>query len=78
MANKVRVELNRAGVRQLLKSDEFLEACVQEAEKMASRAGDGFEVSPYVGKTRVNASVYAATEEALAKVYDDNTLLKSM
>lgn len=73
----VRIELNSAGIRDLLRSQEFLDACVEKAEKTAAKAGDGFEVSPYVGRNRVNASVYAATEEALQKVYD-NSLLKSI
>ncbi len=73
----IRIELNSAGIRDLLRSQEFLDACVKKAEETAAKAGAGFEVSPYIGRNRVNASVYAATEEALQKVYD-NSLLKSI
>ena len=74
--SKVRIELIGSNIRDLLRSQEVLDICVEQAEKTAKKAGKGFEVSPYVGVNRVNASVYAATEEALQKIYD-NTLLKS-
>lgn len=71
-------KLNYAGVGQLLKSDEMMDVCREYAEEVQSRAGDGYEISEYVGKTRVNVSVYAATKEALKECYEDNTLLKAL
>ena len=41
-------------------------------------AGEGYEVTWRVGKTRVNASVAAMTPEAKRDNYDNNTLLKSL
>ena len=77
-ANKVKVELDKEGVRALLRSGEFLEACEAEAGKIAARAGDGFATNPYVGKNRVNVSVYPATAEAFRQTMKDNALVKAM
>ena len=68
MANKVRIELNSEGVRELLKSPEMAAICRSHADRIAARAGTGYEVTTYTGKNRVNASVHVATKEA----YRDN------
>jgi hypothetical protein len=52
--------------------------CREYAEEIQSRAGDDYDISEYVGQTRVNVSVYAATKEAMQECYDDNTLLKAL
>lgn len=71
-------KLNYAGVGDLLKSDEMMAACRKYAEDIQASAGDGYEISEYVGQNRVNVSVYAATEEAMKECYEDNTLLKAL
>ena len=71
-------ELNYEGVGELLKSDEMMSVCREYAEEVMSRAGDGYDISEYVGTSRVNVSVYAATEEALKECYEENTLLKAL
>ena len=78
MSKKVEVELISAGVRELLQSDEIREYCEELAQGVASRAGDGYEVDSMVGKTRANASVYAATKEANRDNLENNTLLKAL
>ena len=75
--SKVNFKLNKAGVRELLRSQEALGVCEQYANTVRGRAGDGYEVSTYIGKTRANASVYAATYEARKDNYENNTLLKA-
>ena len=75
--SKVDFKLNRAGVRELLKSQEALNVCREYANAVQSRAGEGYEVTTYVGKTRANASVHAATYEARRDNYKNNTLLKA-
>ena len=75
--SKVRFELNRAGVRELLKSQEAMNVCKTYATAIQSRAGDGYEVDTYIGRTRANASVYAATYKARKDNYENNTLLKA-
>jgi hypothetical protein len=76
--SKVKFELDRGGVRELLRSQEALNVCKGEAIAVQGRAGEGYEVTTYVGKNRVNASVHAETYEARKDNYDNNTLLKAL
>lgn len=78
MSGKVKVELNRDAVRGLLQSSEMKNICQSLANGIASRAGSGYEVSTYTGRTRVNASVLAATSEAKRDNMKNNTLLKAV
>lgn len=78
MSKQVEIELNSAGIQELLKSAEIQGACMEEARKVAGRAGDGFAVDSYVGKTRANAMVYADTAEAARQNLKENTLLKAL
>lgn len=75
---KVKIELNSEGVRELLKSSEMRSVCEGLANQIAKRAGDGYEVTTYTGKTRVNASVHIATEKAMRDNLKNNTLLKAV
>ena len=75
--SKVKFELNRAGVRELLRSAEAMSVCRTYADGVRNRAGDGYEVTTYVGKNRANASVHAETYEARKDNYENNTLLKA-
>lgn len=77
MAN-IRVELISEGVQALLKSAEMAQICAEHARAIAGRAGDGYSVSTYTGRTRVNASVATATEEAMRDNMKNNTLLKAV
>ena len=77
MAN-VKVELNEAGVRELLQSPEMESICLEYANQVRARAGTGYEVSTMVGRTRVNASVLAATPAAKRDNQKNNTLLKAL
>ena len=74
--NDFRFELNRAGVRELLQSQEMQDVLVDFAEQVANRAGDGYSV--YVGTNRANVSVRTETEEAMADNLDHNTLEKAI
>lgn len=75
--SKVKFELNRAGVRELMQSQEMLSVCRSYADEIRNRAGDGYEVDTFIGRNRANASVYAATNEARRDNYENNTLLKA-
>jgi hypothetical protein len=75
--SKGKFVLNRAGVRQMLRSPEAMAVVTAYAHQISNRAGAGYGVDTYTGKTRVNASVYPATEEARQDNYDNNTLLKA-
>lgn len=74
----VHVELNEEGVRELLKSSEMQSICKSLADGIAGRAGTGYQVTTYTGKTRVNASVMAATTAAKRDNLKNNTLLKAV
>lgn len=60
---KIKVELISEGVRALLRSDEMMAICRQEAEARASRIADA-ELSEYVGQNRVNVSISTTYDEA--------------
>ena len=78
MAKKVEFELNSDGVRQLLKSAEMKRVCQTHAQRIANRAGTGYEVDTYTGSNRVNASVSTATADAYRDNLKNNTLLKAV
>jgi len=64
MASRVRIVLNRRGMRELLRSPEVLADLKRRAEQIAAAAGDGMEPSAMVGKNRARASVITATPSA--------------
>lgn len=66
-------ELNREGVKELLKSEEMMNVCKSYAEDIQSRYDGPSEISEYVGKNRVNVSIEIPYEDAL-----DNGLLKAV
>ena len=76
--SKVRIELNYAGVGELLRSSEMEEMLRETAQEVASRAGPGYEVDTYRAGTRVIASVFTDTDEAAQDNLDNNTLLKAV
>jgi len=76
--SKVKFELNSAGVRELLQSAEMAGICKQYADQVQGRCGEGYTVDTYTGKTRVNASVHAATFKARRDNLKHNTLLKAL
>ena len=74
MANDVRIELNSEGVRELLRSDAMMSACMEAARSIQSNYGGDTQLDGYVGKTRVNVSVIASYDDASR----DNGLLKAV
>lgn len=75
--SNVKFKLDKAGVRELMQSKEMESICRGHADAIRSRCGDGYEVTTYTGKTRVNASVITATAEAMRDNMENNTLLKA-
>lgn len=75
---KTGFELNYEGVGQLLKSEEMKNICKSYADAAARKLGDGYSVSTYTGKTRVNASVRAESFEARKENSQNNTILKAV
>lgn len=75
---KTKIVLNSAGIRELLKSQEMLQICEEHASAIQDRCGDGYECDSFVGKTRVNAMVFADTYQAMADNAKNNTILKAL
>lgn len=75
---KGKLKLRSDGIKEMLKSEELKNECKNHAELAAATAGSGYEVSVYTGKTRVNASVRAATKEAYKDNLENNTLMKAV
>ena len=75
---KVRFELNREGVRELLRSKEMMDVCQEYANNALGKLGDGYEVTTHTGTNRVNAQVAAVTYEAKKENLSDNTIIKAV
>lgn len=71
-------ELNRNGVAELMKSPAMIELLRDKARGIQEAAGDGYEVSSYIGKSRANVSVKTKTKKAIRDNNKNNTLLKAM
>lgn len=78
MSKSYRFTLDRKGVKQLLKSEWAMEVVNSKANEIRGKLGDGYEVTTYNGKTRVNASVHANTVKARQDNAKNNTLLKAL
>lgn len=78
MANKVKIQLNRQGVQEMMKSPEMMAICKDLADDALGRLGDGYVVTTYNGKTRVNASIMAETYQAKKENSENNTILKAI
>ncbi|MDY5132242.1 hypothetical protein [Actinotignum urinale] len=65
-------------MRQYLNSPSVQALLGEQAQKVATRAGDGFETSVRAGKNRAHGRVYAATWRAVGRNRRDNTLLKAL
>lgn len=78
MSSRVKIKLNKAGVRELLRSSEAQQICMEEASRIQSNAGEGFEVGERNYPERKGAAVYPATDKAYYHNLKHNTLLKAM
>ncbi|MBR1383994.1 MAG: hypothetical protein IJ555_09350 [Ruminococcus sp.] len=74
----VKIKLNREGVSRLLKSDEAADLCKSFAQSAANKLGDGYEVSTYKGKKRVNASIKAVSYKARKDTRENNAIIKAV
>lgn len=76
--SKVRVELNSAGIRELLRSEEMQAVLEEQAEKIAGRCGTGYSHDTYLTGGRAVASAFAETPEAIRDNLENNTILRSL
>ena len=76
--SKLKFELDKAGVGQLLKSQEMQGVLNGYAAGIAARAGEGYEMDTFVGFDRAHAIVKPVTSEARQDNLENNTLLKAV
>lgn len=77
MAN-VRFELNRAGVKELLQSDEMTAVLQQEANKILGRLPHGYGTTAGETSQRAKVTVGTRTFDAARDNLQNNTLLKAL
>ncbi len=75
---KVKFELNREGVRELMLSAEMQSGLESIANGALGRLGDGYSVNTHRGRNRVNVEVQADTFQARRENMEDNTILKAV
>lgn len=79
MSKKVKIKLNRAGVRSLLLSSDIAAAVDVAADMVLQRCGPGYAKEPiYMGKNRSNVQIYPESKAAVKDNYKNNTLLKAI
>lgn len=71
-------ELDEEGVKELLQSAEMQAVCLEYAQAVAGRVGDGYTADVQVGRSRAIARISAATDKANRDNVENNTLLKAM
>jgi hypothetical protein len=78
MVEKIRIEINSAGIQALLKSAEVQADLEARANRIAAAAGEGMEASSRIGKTRARASVITTTRKARLAEAEDRALTKAL
>ena len=76
--SKIKIVLNRKGVREILKSQPISDACREQAEAVEGKAGEGYEVRERKYPERTGYIVMAETDEAKQDNLKNNTLLKAL
>lgn len=64
---KVKIVLNSAGIRELMKSSEIAGVCEKQAERLTVATGMPYVPDVYVGRSRVNAAGLTKDSEFLDK-----------
>lgn len=77
-ATLIRFELNRSGVAKLLKCKELEDGLKDIVSQMAGDCGIGYDYDTKQMGTRVIASVYTDTVDAMQDNYNNNTILKAV
>jgi hypothetical protein len=76
--SKFKFELNRAGVRALMQSEEMQSILKDKADSALNSLGEGYKSDIHVGKNRANAMVYADTYQAKKDNLKNNSILKAV
>lgn len=78
MSKKLKVVLNSAGVRALLRSAEMREMLQSEADTIARKCGNGYQVDSYTMPTREVSKVSAVSPEAKRDNQQNNTIVRAL
>lgn len=73
---KIKFELNRAGVGEVLRSPEAMALVASRGAGYAAGMGDGYSFTTFMGFDRAHAYVYAVSDKAKRDNLEHNTLLK--
>lgn len=75
---KLKFELNRSGVSDLMKSTEMMAVCKKYASRAMASLGKGYETSTHVGQNRLNVEIEASSYEAKVENSKNNSILKAL
>lgn len=78
MATKVRLEMNSAAFRAILRSPTVAADLERRAEAIAAQAGPGMEPNVMIGSNRARASVRTETHEARMAEATDKALTRAI
>ena len=76
--SNMKFQLNPLGVSALLRSPEMQAILEEKGQGIASRAGEGFELTVSSGQKRANAKISTTDIESMARHKKHNILLKAM
>lgn len=76
--SKFKFVLNKAGVRELMKSEEMQGILKDKTDGALNSLGEGYKSDAYVGKNRANAMVYADSYQAKRDNLENNTILRAV
>lgn len=76
--SNVQFKLNKAGVRELLKSEGVYGVCKKVAQSALAKCGDGYAVHDVRYPERSGAAIAATTMKAVNDNKKNNTLLKAV
>ncbi len=77
--SKVKVFLDSAGIREMLKSAGMQQVISAYCERVERNAGgDGYEITVQAGRNRTVGEVHAISDEAVRDVFRNNSLLKAL
>lgn len=76
--SSVEIYVDYSAVGQLLRGSDVKNMVYSYAKDIASKCGSGYAADTYSAGTRVIASAYTETEEAMQDNLENNTLLKGL
>lgn len=74
----VKIVLNSAGVKEVLKNENIAKVCRELANKAVSKCGEGYEVQERNYPERTGTAILAVTNEAKRDNMENHTLLRAL